>query len=609
MKRFIIGFTILLAGLLIAGWLLMGNQSVPSLLVVEIPAGETHEQVSAWQDTDGAWYVFLPAYADLSAATIAMDDDLSVTINGCALYDGMSCKDFMPDVQYELSYDSWYQTEVTTIRFLRSANVATMHIDTETGSMEYIHSKKGNSEETMVRLYDDSGALLYRGASVKMKGRGNATWAEYDKKPYSLEFLEEVDLLQMGAAQNWILLANSTDPTHLKNKAIYDFADNLGLAYSPDSQWVDLYLNGEYVGLYLLSERNEIHSERIAIETDGWVVSAEFEDRLIRQKYPYVSTREGLCLRIQEPDAVTKQQQDAMQTHWQSIENAIMAEDGIDPVTGRSLLSLIDLDSWVRRYLVDEVFANGDACAISQYYYTPNPDGLTYAGPVWDEDYTLSPQGEWRLSYPNLLAARLKDQRSIWFYELYQKDAFYSQVVDIYQNEVRPMLQVLMDETFDSYAEKIGVAASLNRVRWDVPYGMEEELDRSLEYLSERIRFLDQLWIDGTEMVSIQLNSFGLYQGNILIPVGSSVGHELVTPPENEFLVFHGWVFGDTGEPFDKDRPIYEDVEVFVNWKDSTNKKVGQVTKVLPLCGIAVLGAGVLLVELQRWRKVRCQRK
>ena len=171
------------------------------------------------------------------------------------------------------------------------------------------------------------------------------------------------------------------------------------------------------------------------------------------------------------------------------------------------------------------------------------------------------------------------------------------------------MLLVLMEETFEKYAEKVAAAASLNRVRWDVPYGMEEELDRSLEYLSERIRFLDQLWIDGTEMVSVQLNSFGLYQGNILIPVGSSVGHELVTPPENEFLVFHGWVFGDTGEPFDKDRPIYEDVEVFVNWKDSTNKKVGQVAKVLPLCGIAVLGVGVLLVELQRLRKARCQRK
>ena len=602
MKRVIIGLTILLVVLLAASWILMDNQSMPTLLTVEFHMGEAYERISAWQNDNGEWYVFLPAYADLSTATIAFDEDFSVAIDGCVLHNGMSCEDFSLDVQYELSYQSWYTTKTTKIQFLQSENVATMHIDTQSGNMEYIHSKKGNTEDAVIRLYNDTGAILYQGASASVKGRGNATWEDYEKKPYSLEFLEEVDLLQMGAAQKWILLANSTDPTHLKNKAIYDFADSLGLAYSPDSQWVDLYLNGEYVGLYLLSERNEIHSERIAIEEDGWLVSAEIEDRLIRQKYPYVSTREGICLRIHEPDAVTTQQ-DAMQALWQSIENAIVAEDGIDAVTGRSLLDLIDLDSWVRRYLVDEVFANGDACAISQYYYTPNPAGLTYAGPVWDMDYTMSPRGEWRLSYPNLLAARLKDQRPIWFYELYQKDEFYDSVVHIYQKEVRPMLLDLIEKTLKMHSEKIASSALMNRIRWNVPYGMEEELDRSMEYLFQRIQFLDQLWIDNTEMVSVQINSFGRYPGNILIPVGSSVGHELVNPPENEYQVFQGWFFADTGEPFDKDRLLYEDVEVFAKWEDSTNKKMGQVAKLLPLAVIAVIGVGLVCVAFKRMRK------
>ena len=606
MKRASIGLTIILAGLLIFGWLQVRKQSSSLLpLSVEFPAADTHEQVSVWWNKDGVCYVFLPAYANLDRATIALDGDISAMIDGHTIYDGMSCQNFELGVPYELSYRDWNDTITSQIIFMKSDNVATMHIDTASGNMEYIHSKKGNKEESTVRLYDTVGSCLYIGMSVEMKGRGNATWIEYDKKPYSLQFGEPVDLLKMGAAENWILLANTTDPTQMKNKLIYDFADKLGLSFSPDSQWVDLYLNNEYVGLYLLTERNEIHSERVAIEEGGWLVSSEFEDRLVRQNYPHVSTQEGIHLRIHEPEAVSTAQQEAMRAHWQSIENAIVAEDGVDPITRRSWTDLIDIDSWVRKYLIEEVFANGDACAISQFYYTSMSDGITFAGPVWDEDYTLSPRGEWRLSYPNLLAARLNDRRSLWFHELYKKEEFYNYMVSVYQNDVLPMIQILMHETVPECMEQIRTSVYMNQVRWDVPYGMEEELDRSMDYLSDRIEFLNQLWVDGTEMVSIQINSFGVYQGNILIPVGSSVGHDLVSPPENEYLVFHGWHFADTGEPFDKDRPIYENVEIFAKWEDSLNKKFEQVTKLIPLAVIVAIGLILLLKDVYYNKKAR----
>lgn len=605
MKRGKLGLLVILTAFMISGWLLAGRQPEAALpLAVEIPVGDTYEQVVAWRNKEGVYCFFLPAYTGLSEVILIPDEDFSVAIDGCALYKGMSCKNFKTDVRYELSYTNWYDTEKTQILFMQSENVAAMHISTESGNMDYIHSKKGNAEDSTVRLYDAMGNRLYRGTSVEIKGRGNATWLEYEKKPYALQFPEAVDLLGMGAAERWILLANSTDPTHIKNKLIYDFADDLGLAFSPDSQWVDLYLNDEYAGLYLLTERNEIHPQRVAIQEEGWLVSSEFEDRLVRQNYPYVSTKEGMHLRIHAPDAVSAAQQEVMRSHWQSIENAILSENGIDPLTGRSWTDLIDLDSWVRRYLIEEVFANGDACAISQFYYIPEPEGAAFAGPVWDEDYTLSPRGEWRLSYPNLLAARLKDERSRWFYALYQKEAFYDHAVYVYQSEVRPMIRRLIDESCRAYAGIIGKAASMNQIRWDVPYGMEEELERSLNYLSERIGFLDQLWVNGTEMVSVQLDSGqGVYRGNILVPVGSCVGHDLAVPPENEYLVFKGWYFADTAEPFDKERPIYEDVEVFAKWEDSTDKRKEQVIKMIPLLVITVLGVFLLSKEVYLIKK------
>lgn len=607
MKRGIIGLTIGWIGMLIVVLLFAGGHRTVSLpLFVEFPAGDEHEKVSVWQSEDGRYYVFLPSYADLSEMTFTIDEDLSVMIDNHDLKNGMSCDVFELNVPYDLNFTNWYHDETTQIMFVQSANVATMHISTASGSMDYIHSEKGNAEESTIRLYDAMGDICYNGARVEIKGRGNATWTEYEKKPYSLQFPEAVDLLQMGAADKWILLANSTDPTHMKNKMIYDFADDLGLAYSPDCQWVDLYLNDVYAGLYLLTERNEIHSERVAIEEDGWLVSAEFESRLVHQNYPHIPTDNGIFLRIHAPRAVTSEQQEMMRARWQGIENALIAADGVDPITGKTWTELIDLDSWARRYLIEEVFANGDGGGISQFYYTPSMDGPTFAGPVWDQDYTLSPRDEWRLSYPNLLMARLNDHRVFWFRMLYQKETFYNYMVSIYQKELRPMVQFLMGHTVREYADEIGIAAAMNQIRWDIPYGLEEELDRSMGYLSQRLEFLDQLWINGTEMVTIQMDSiYAVYRGNLLIPAGTCTGYDLAAPPNDEYRIFKGWFFADTGEPFDKGRLLYEDVDVVAKWDETEGLKVGRVMKLIPLSVITVFGIILLQAEVRRNKRAR----
>ena len=116
-----------------------------------------------------------------------------------------------------------------------------------------------------------------------IRGRGNATWL-WEKKPYSLTLSKSADLLGMGAAKEWILLTNAPDPTHLRNKIAYDLAAEVGLLYSPESNWVDLYLNGEYTGLYLLTERNEIHPQRIPAGNGTFLVSMELESRLKSEK-------------------------------------------------------------------------------------------------------------------------------------------------------------------------------------------------------------------------------------------------------------------------------------------------------------------------------------
>ena len=86
-----------------------------------------------------------------------------------------------------------------------------------------------------------------------LRGRGHGTWSA-DKKPYKFKLKEKADLLDMGENKHWVLLANRYDPTLIRNQLVYYIASQMGLPYTPACQPVDLVVNGEYWGSYLLSE-------------------------------------------------------------------------------------------------------------------------------------------------------------------------------------------------------------------------------------------------------------------------------------------------------------------------------------------------------------------
>lgn len=113
-------------------------------------------------------------------------------------------------------------------------------------------------------LIKDSGSLDYKGSLKHIKGRGNASW-EYDKRPYNIKLDESADLLGMGKAKGWCLLANYLDTSLMRNKIIYDLAEETGIPFTMDARSLDLYINGEYKGTYLLTEKVEVDKNRLNI--------------------------------------------------------------------------------------------------------------------------------------------------------------------------------------------------------------------------------------------------------------------------------------------------------------------------------------------------------
>lgn len=100
------------------------------------------------------------------------------------------------------------------------------------------------------------------GASIRI--RGNST-SELSKHPFKLKLEEKADLLGMGTSRHWVLLANAIDPTLLRNQLVQDFSREIGAGIWMDSRNVSLIYNGEYQGVYQLSEQVRIGENRVDI--------------------------------------------------------------------------------------------------------------------------------------------------------------------------------------------------------------------------------------------------------------------------------------------------------------------------------------------------------
>ena len=568
-------------------------------LSVTVERDGRQEQIRCWMEAEGDWVVFLPSGVKLADVTVSPKEQALLTLNQEPLEQPTDCGGFQTDIAYALTCTAEGMTSEHTLTFLQSARLPSMHLDVQSGSMDLIHEVKGNQESGHLRLYSETGELAWSGRIESIRGRGNTSWLQ-DKKPYSVTLAGEADLLGMGQAKEWILLANAMDPSHLRNKAVYDLAAEAGMAYAPESRWVDLYLNGEYAGLYLLSERNEIHPQRLDLpETESFLVSRESAWRLISQNYSRVLLDSGAALRVHNAGFTETD----LYEIWQPAENAILAEDGIDPLTGKSWQELIDIDSWAMDYLTGEIFGNVDAGTISQYFYRNGgePDGKIHAGPVWDYDLSMGSNGTWQT---RTVQAFFGDKAHIWsledstwFYGLNRKPEFQARVRELYEDVYRPLVQELLDIGLDTYAEEIRHGALLDQRRWKTD-SAEEETARIRRYLTSRLAFLDSLWLEGEEYCRVLV---------ILDENSSSICHA-VRPGEcvpelpyyEEMWDILGWYDAATEEPFDASRPIYQDTTVYLK------RLPGEEDQISPLQAApiaAVLGFLAVLVTTDGIRR------
>lgn len=229
--------------------------------------------------------------------------------------------------------------------------------------------------------------------ATRIRGRGNSTWGQ-PKKPYRLRLDAASGLLGLPSDRDWVLLANYFDRSHLRNATAFEVAARTRMAWTPTTRHVNVTLNGRPLGLYVLTEHVRASSNRVALATGG--VFAEVDERLEANAEPGFRTRHGTALVLKEPEAVSDERAVAFREHVERFEDSLYGRSEDD-----AWRDMIDEDSFVDWYLVNELFKNVDADFFSSVFVTwdPTGGGRLSMGPVWDFDLTA---GLMRSNAPSL---------------------------------------------------------------------------------------------------------------------------------------------------------------------------------------------------------------
>lgn len=255
-----------------------------------------------------------------------------------------------------------------------------------------IESKEEWVEECDLRLYH-AGDRNADFAKVQMKGRGNSSWL-YPKKSYAVKLDKKSEVLGMPRHKRWCLIANWMDRTLLRNDVAYEVGRRMtGLEWSPRGEFVDLVLNGRFIGNYYLCEQIKADENRVPVtemestDVDGEAITGGYIlelDVAYDEVNKFKSAYRNLPVMIKEPDedVLVDAQLEYIRNYVNTIESILFGSRKDEDIS-----QWIDLESFADWYLVHELVINREPYWPKSVYMHKDRGGVMKAGPIWDFDW------------------------------------------------------------------------------------------------------------------------------------------------------------------------------------------------------------------------------
>ena len=223
-------------------------------------------------------------------------------------------------------------------------------------------------------------------ATGGIRGRGNSSWSWYDKKPYRIKLDEKHKILGLDKAKSWVLLANYRDVTDLMNTYVFETGQWLGLPFTNHTRYVELYLNGEYRGVYQLTEQIQQGKNRVNVSDErGILLSLDVDDG--PGESPYANDnfyskvyRMPAAVKFPKDEFATANTVDSVRTEFAKLEQAIKNKDYAQ------VEQLLDIPSFIKYLQLQEFVYNVELSAPRSIYLHKDGDGKWVMGPLWDFD-------------------------------------------------------------------------------------------------------------------------------------------------------------------------------------------------------------------------------
>lgn len=216
---------------------------------------------------------------------------------------------------------------------------------------------------------------------LAVRGRGNSSF-KMSKYGMKLEFADKVSLFGMPKSRDWALIANYGDKTHLRNYMMTRLSEWLGAKYTPRMQFVEVFLNRKYMGLYLLSETVKQAKNRVNIDANDTTFLIEKED-VKKFDPPYVLTDNDYYYHIKSPKNPSDETKELLLNHLNDFEKFMM-----EPFRHKDyeVMDWIDIDDYVLFYWVQEYSKNEDGNYARSVFMTWKKGEPIHFGPLWDFD-------------------------------------------------------------------------------------------------------------------------------------------------------------------------------------------------------------------------------
>lgn len=375
-----------------------------------------------------------------------------------------------------------------------------------------------NGPGAMNCIYDP--ANNYNG-KISIEFRGSSSQG-FPKKPYGFSTLlssgtadSNVSLLGMPEENDWVLLNPYTDKTFMRDVMIHDLGRAMGW-YTSRASFLELIINGQYQGVYVLLEKIKRDDERVDIAkltntmnsgdalTGGYIFKI---DKITGNSGGGWSTTQGVSIQNHDPEwnEVTPQQNSYLQNYINNFESVLWGANATNPNTGYRKLA--NVYSFADFFILNEVSNNIDGYRLSTYIHKDRDSrcGRFTMGPFWDFNLSFG-NADYCNGYPTngwQMYQGCGDGSSKWINRMLQ-DQWFKNLLRCRYDELRASIlsTTALHARVDTYANYVRQAAARDSAKWQtignyiwpngwVANSWQGEIDSMKLWITNRMNWID----------------------------------------------------------------------------------------------------------------------